>query len=1112
MNKDPYWRKIELSLAGKIDRDLFERYAVEAVRREIPSAVPVSGGSDDGVDGMTAGSGPFLVITTAKSPLANLKGSLDSYLRSCGPRRSIVLVNREDLSKKRRDNLDAAAAERGFTVVQNYDRNALVPRLYRDSAWCKDLLGLSGKPAALSALPPRPRVGPPQIVGREGVISWLSALKGDGLLIGDPGVGKTHILFGMSQRGHGLFLVSQDEAEIANGIRDQGPTNVFVDDPHATPEFLERLKVLRVETKAEFRIIATAWSGEAERQQEALGVPDQQVFWVKPLRRDDMVEVVKLAGIESPVGLVRELLDQAAGRPGVVVALVYLVLSGDVEQVALGQALRRHLRVRLERLLGKDPSALVGAFALGGDGGLEAIRVAQALNKPLDDLLVEVRLLAAGGVLRPGPSGTFVAWPPALRWALVNEYFFGPGPHLPFEEFFRCVADPQEAVSTLVGAAHCGASIPGLAELVANFAGAEGWRSFVLLGAEEANWVLGEHPQLLEEVVLECLRVIPARTLPELFAALASCASPRFNRQPWPLEAISSWIKKAAPYQREAISRRHNLAEAILQSLQTADFVEQALKCLPLVFRIGFEVVESDPGSGNTVTFRRGALLEPDVAALAEAWRSLASCLGGHVDRLPWPELLDVLGELADPASVAMGKAVRNSLIVSCKELATLLIDDLADFSAGMPAVQQRLGEAQKDLGLDMSMNPCGVFETLFPLDEHVDDWDARQSSWTENLVSLADEWASRGPAEILDGLIDVEEQATLLSKTYPRLTPQFCGELASRAESPAWWVGEVMSRGMNPDLVEPFLRQALSTGEDTEGLFLRLLATPRYQYVVVCVGLGCPSLPATVVDGLFRCIDDGYKQMVSTLIIRGEVSEGYTRRLLECEMEPLATSAAAGEWNAEPKRSVREGVRTAWEHAVAAARSETYWMVEILKSEPDLAYRWIAGRIEENPTPPSIFTEDKLARSASESLDQERLSELLGRLEDTYVHRDIARILVGDSVSLYRQLAESPGLDGLKLAPLAGNPTEKLWQEKALIGIRNGVDCGRVVHAVTGNSRSFSGSASEYWTMWRDRFAVLTDHPSEELRAVGEEGCKYLGERVATLRAREEDEEIYGR
>ncbi len=256
MIRDPFYRAIVRELQRTVDPELFERCAAALIRREFPTLVPIRGGADAGMDGAIAdGEGPAypLISTTQKSVITNLTKSLKSYLHSGGPRRRAVAATTRQLTQRQRKNLEQKAQHLGFELVQVYDQAAIADRLYHDAAWCRELLGLTGQPSVLSAIPMTRRpVLNPSAIGREQDVEWVRAETGDRLVVGPPGSGKTFLVRALVDDGTALFVVHKDLDRIAAALRDLRPRAIIVDDAHLDAQFLIALRQLRDELGAAF--------------------------------------------------------------------------------------------------------------------------------------------------------------------------------------------------------------------------------------------------------------------------------------------------------------------------------------------------------------------------------------------------------------------------------------------------------------------------------------------------------------------------------------------------------------------------------------------------------------------------------------------------------------------------------------------------------------------------------------------------------------------------------------------------------------------------------------------------------------------------------------------
>ncbi len=309
MIRDPFYQDIIQGLNGRLDPELFEQCAADLLRNIYPGLVPIRGGSDAGMDGAISdaeGVAFPLAATTQEDVIGNLTKNLNSYLQNGGTRRRVVLATSQELTPKRRRNLEERASELGFTLIQVYSQEALADLLYRSPEWCRELLGLTGQPPALSVIPFTSR---PQIVelliGREDDLDWLRNTSGDLLLVGQPGSGKTFLMYTFAKQNEGLFLINNDPVHVAQSIRAQSPKAIIADDAHIDTGRLDMLRQLRTQIGAGFRIIATCWPGHKDSVLHNMQVSTSSAHELEPLTRDQIVELIKSTGIAGPVELIR---------------------------------------------------------------------------------------------------------------------------------------------------------------------------------------------------------------------------------------------------------------------------------------------------------------------------------------------------------------------------------------------------------------------------------------------------------------------------------------------------------------------------------------------------------------------------------------------------------------------------------------------------------------------------------------------------------------------------------------------------------------------------------------------------------------------------------------
>jgi hypothetical protein len=186
---------IRSALGGHVDPDLFEECACALLRDDgWLGLVPIPGGNDAGLDGRAASpSEPpvGLVATTSRDALRNLTSSLKRHRETGGAIRRVLFATTGTLSAPRERSLHERAAVLGFTLLNVYQQQAFVDRLYQRHEWRKQLLGLSGAPEALSEYPRvwRPVLRTP-LIGRDDDLKRLRSMRGDFVVEGQPGAAR----------------------------------------------------------------------------------------------------------------------------------------------------------------------------------------------------------------------------------------------------------------------------------------------------------------------------------------------------------------------------------------------------------------------------------------------------------------------------------------------------------------------------------------------------------------------------------------------------------------------------------------------------------------------------------------------------------------------------------------------------------------------------------------------------------------------------------------------------------------------------------------------------------------------------------------------------------
>jgi hypothetical protein len=245
MFRDPLYRQIRRGLRELKDGDAFELCANDLLGKIFPSLAPREGGDDAGLDGLITKedkSSIQLICTTGEDVLGNLSGSIESNLKKGGKSHACILATSQRLTNPKKRTLEERANKLGRPLIQIYDQAGMAQLLYRDARWLKELLGLTGDPPPLSVFPitSRPLFDVPPL-GRDDDLAKFANLAQDFVLVGQPGSGKTHLLFTAAKKFKGRFVVDEDRALVADGVRTIQPRFLIVDDAHSRLDFLKRL-------------------------------------------------------------------------------------------------------------------------------------------------------------------------------------------------------------------------------------------------------------------------------------------------------------------------------------------------------------------------------------------------------------------------------------------------------------------------------------------------------------------------------------------------------------------------------------------------------------------------------------------------------------------------------------------------------------------------------------------------------------------------------------------------------------------------------------------------------------------------------------------------------
>ena len=1093
----------------------------DLLQADFAGLVPVPGGNDAGMDAAIAsGKGePFpLVCTTSENVHRNFKESLESFLERGPSSRSVALATSQTLTTAEMRRLRDLAKEKGFTLVQwPFERSAIADRLYRNSVWCKRLLHLVGAPSALSVVPlsRRPFVEI-ELVGREADAEWLRNTSGDRVIVGEPGSGKTYLFSSLIREGWpALFLVSDNETEIANALRDQEPGIVIVDDAHVAPDRLASLRRLRQEIGGEFDIVASTWPGAIDSVLEALGCPESKVHRLELLTRNQILNVIRQVGVEAPDDVLRSLVDQSSNKLGLAVTIARLWLQGDWQKILDGTVLSRTLLSLFSDLVGRETTEVLASFSLGGVKGVRPAAVGEFLERPPGEIERITAGLSAGGVLSVVDRDSLSVRPEPLRSALLREVFFSGRPTAhDYRKLLQSVPSYDRAVEAIVAARLYGASIESgeLRELVFNSKTPQLWNLLAAVSAGDAHWVLMSYPGDVLDIAEALLHRVPEAVIPRILERASEVSRKGELRPDAPMSILSSWVQDIEAGARELIRRRRLVAQAAKEFLLSGGEPGVGVHGICIGLSRQLRGSSLDPGR-SSITERTDQLPGASLREIAEIWAEVKDAIQ-EIDAASWQHLLSTLWDwfpfTRRTEIWEEERQIRHSLVER-------VLRDLVPKAAGSLGLQAGLARLAQEFGVDLRVGQDQVLELLYP---PLGTYRERQAYLDEAVKRLATEWAQESPQQVARRIAFYEQEAERIGYSFMNSMSDFCRVLAESVEAPEEWLDVLLKENLREILLSPFLTRLVELRRTCwERRLEDSLDVDHLMWSAASLILTLPDPPPRLLDrALVKVRDEA--MLVEGICIRKKAPLPTLRLLFRLPSWETTLAAAVGEWCAEPQGEVREEIRPEWRDAILRAKTADYnesrqavglqyWLGVILASDADLALDWLRSRLKDSDLP-SYFMKDSVFVRAVRALREEQKESLLKELAPARILRSLLPLLIGTNAESYRRLLAIGSLKDYHLDPLGGLPNAD-WRELALVALDAGYSPEAIALAAFRTSGAQRGSGIEYWQRWDQAFAVFEEHSRWDFREVVRHGRGKAQAWIRWARAQQEQFDLHG-
>lgn len=1114
MNKDQLYSKILTHLDDVTDGNLFEACVCDLLRPEWPNMVPVPGGSDDGMDGAWSnadGSG-ILIATTNSSVIGNVTRNLKQYLAKGWKGKQVLVATTRKLSPTQAKNIQTRIRQLGFIPAhQPYERQAIADRLYHNTRWLNELLGLSGLASALSKIPKglRPLRDIP-FVGRELDLKWLKETSGDRLIVGQPGSGKTFLCQALVDEGKALFVTDDRITSLADAIRDQSPTSIILEDSHIRVNQISDLRNLREQIGAQFQIIAECWPGGVERVQSALGISTSKVRVLAPLSSVKIAELIKGAGLLGPNWLLRQIVRQSVGCPGRAALLVHFCRTDqDLEEVYTGRALFRWVNATFTDLVGDRVKSLLAAFAIGGEAGMSVRAVSELLRFSDLDINDLMSKLAHGGIVHEVSVGVLCVLPEHLRSALIADFFFDGLVKALLQPFIERSESRSSVCKALIASQARGASISSriILDILRTIPNGDVWEHFIWSSEANARRAYHENSNLPSRHPTAFLHRAPELVLSQLLNDAIGDVRELHSYPDHPLRRIQDWVNSADPGTGTAFERRQVLWNAIKKWRSTGGNISICLRALESVLSPAYRANEQDPGDANTLYHRFGCVTAPDLMRIATLWPEVLLWLSDQ-SISDWSAILQSISNWVHPGG--FGGSLTGEHYEIFKTTSIQVLKGLTGIAAARWGVLVKLRDHANYLDTSLAIEIDLDFTVLYPTDPYREDDEQRlriEHEQSEAVRRLASQWSTLKPSEFAKTFMSYVKEAGYQRRMWPDHSDWACSLVAEVVDVPESWLTALIAENAHGSHILPFLRQIANRKiEGWLNYVVGCLNSKSFTGAAVVVLLALPDQAEPLETNLFSKLKD-WPKLVSRALMEGTVSIARTRRLLSTENIELKSETVEGIWQKSKGAGISVEILDVWREAVIHGKIPDYYLSQIFVADNKLACDWLLDRTTRETS--QHFDEKDAIPAAVSVLSLKQKQLILERASDEiFFSQRIVAAIVGDDLELYRWFLGSANHESLRLAPLRRKPTVK-WAELAEVALSFGETPDEIVHTCFRKTSGSMGTVSSKYETVALMWGELMKHKNPQVIELAKAGERLCDNAASEWRKRQELEDF---
>lgn len=1114
VDRDPLYQKIVEGLAGTLEGNRFEQCAQALLMDAYPNLTPVSGGSDNGLDGaFGTPEGAFpLICTVSEDVIGNVRRNIQTYLANRnGPRIAVVATSRV-LSERRRKNIEDAAEELGIQIANIHDGVYFANRLYRDRGWRTELLGITGRPSALSPFPNRNRASVvSHVVGRDDDIAWITAADHDLLIVGQPGSGKTYLHQHLAASGNCLFVVDDDPEALADDIRDLQPSILVVDDAHTQHGLLVLLIRLCKQINANYRIHANCWPSHKASVQQTLCLRPNQVRELRRLPRRTILEIVRSLGIGGPDQLLQMLVDQSDGKPGLTAALVDVCRHERGKGIWSGETIARTLLEHPAHRLSQTERCVLAAFAIGGDSGMSYRDVCAGLNLATVQLREIVTNLGAGGLVEELSADRLQVRPPAIRPILVRDVFYGgPCPIEP-DPLLRAAKSPSDTAHVLLSARQRGATIERslLEQFVRTADSRQAWEHFAFVGPEFAALILDRYPERVCDAAPGLLHFHPEKSLKSLLQAdidgrvRAEGAIHHARRR------ITDWLVPADLDEAARVTMERRLT--LLQVLEDQASNESLTSNEVFAWALGrvvdprLNITKVSPGDDRHFVFSRGVVSAETLTRIASIWARVIQ-LAAIMPTSLYRTFLDACEDWLVPQRLSGTRPLSDESLETLRAQGARMLADILGLPHCNRACRTWAAEVARIGRLGLGVEVDEIFDALFAQRQAAGDWRAADEGRLARLRTFAEELMSSSPREGVRCLVGLWSEAESFGhKTSGYLWVPYA-HVATNCLLPQDWIAAIIEQNVSAIFLEMFLGRLQR--DDYTGYvdcLTDLIERPTYAELASRHVVQMSSPPASLLERSLAAISKVDAE--STFGMCGDaISASTMGRLLSHPDRTVRRTAALAEWRRD-SNAIRSELKELWQEAVLEVDSDQYELEAILAANSSIARPWLEMQIRKA----SRFRPDHgiAVGLAANLLTVAERCELVELLTVDNFTNELFDSLVGERTEVLSYWFRRQHNEDLRLLPL-DREIGPQWEQLALIALDAGATSEEIADHCVPMSYSCGWQASEYFANQIPKYEALASHADSRLRPAGKRGLSWATRNMQAELKQEALEELY--